>query len=131
MSLRKTKINRSNRISSPEEEEEEKEEKEKERGKKNAKKRKRDDKDPPYHVDVCVCVCVLFLLLCPRLNVRLQMCVDEMCCFRQSFIQKVVPSRKKLILTKTSKKKTSKQQPLQIYSHKSSSVDTHGYTTLI
>jgi len=105
VSLRKTKINRSNRISSPEEEEEEKEEKEKERGKKNAKKRKRDDKDPPYHVDVCVCVCVLFLLLCPRLNVRLQMCVDEMCCFRQSFIQKVVPSRKKLILTKTSKKK--------------------------
>ena len=103
MSLRKTKINRSNRISSPEEEEEEKEEKEKERGKKNAKERKRDDKDPPYHVDVCVCV--LFLLLCPRLNVRLQVCVDEMCCFRQSFIQKVVPSRKKLILTKTSKKK--------------------------
>ena len=129
MSLRKTKINRSNRISSPEEEEEEKEEKEKERGKKNAKERKRDDKDPPYHVDVCVCV--LFLLLCPRLNVRLQVCVDEMCCFRQSFIQKVVPSRKKLILTKTSKKKTSKQQPLQIYSHKSTSVDTHGYTTLI
>ena len=103
MSLRKTKINRSNRISSPEEEEEEKEEKEKERGKKNAKERKRDDKDPPYHVDVCVCV--LFLLLCPRLSVRLQVCVDEMCCFRQSFIQKVVPSRKKLILTKTSKKK--------------------------
>ena len=129
MSLRKTKINRSNRISSPEEEEEEKEEKEKERGKKNAKERKRDDKDPPYHVDVCVCV--LFLLLCPRLNVRLQVCVDEMCCFRQSFIQKVVPSRKKLILTKTSKKKTSKQQPLQMYSHKSSSVDIHGYTTLI
>ena len=33
------------------------------------------------------------------------MCVDEMCCFlRQSFIQKVVPSRKKLIITKTSKK---------------------------
>ena len=100
MSLRKTKINRSNHISSPEEEEEEEEE-EKERQKKNDKKRKRDDKDPPYHVDMCV----LFLLLCPRLNVRLQMCVDEMCCFlRQSFIQKVVPSRKKLIITKTSKK---------------------------
>ena len=33
------------------------------------------------------------------------MCVDELCCFlRQSFIQKVVPSRKKLIITKTSKK---------------------------
>ena len=74
VSLRKTKINRSNRISSPEEEE-----KEKERGKKNLRKNEREtNKDPPHHVDACVCV--LFLLLCPRLNVRLQMCVDEMCC---------------------------------------------------
>ena len=102
VSLRKTKINRSNRISSPEEEEEEKE-----RGKKNLRKNEREtNKDPPHHVDACVCV--LFLLLCPRLNVRLQkMCVDEMCCF---FYDKVLskkwvdPSRKKLILTKTSKK---------------------------
>lgn len=73
VSLRKTKINRSNRISSPEEEEE----KEKERGKKNLRKNEREtNKDPPHHVDACVCV--LFLLLCPRLNVRLQMCVDEL-----------------------------------------------------
>lgn len=104
VSLRKTKINRSNRISSPEEEEEEKE-----RGKKNLRKNEREtNKDPPHHVDACVCVC--FLLLCPRLNVRLQMCVVS-CCFRQSsFIQKV-------------------GRP---YSHKSSSssssVDVHGYT---
>jgi len=77
VSLRKTKINRSNRISSPEEEEKEKE---KERGKKNLRKNEREtNKDPPHHVDACVCV--LFLLLCPRLNVRLQICVDEMCCF--------------------------------------------------
>ena len=100
VSLRKTKINRSNRISSPEEEEEEKE-----RGKKNLRKNEREtNKDPPHHVDACVCV--LFLLLCPRLNVRLQMCVDEMCCFlRQSFIQKVGrPFKKKVNQTKTSKK---------------------------
>ena len=58
---------------------EEEEEEEKERGKKNLRKNEREtDKDPPHHVDACVCV--LFLLLCPRLNVRLQMCVDEMCC---------------------------------------------------
>ena len=61
---------------------------------------------------------------------RLQICVDD-----QSFIQKVVPSRKKLLKTKTSKKKTSNnQQPLQIYAHKSSSssssVDVHGYAAL-
>ena len=60
VSLRKTKINRSNHISSPEEEEE-KEEKEKEREKKNAKKRKRDDEDPPYHVDACACVVFITL----------------------------------------------------------------------
>jgi hypothetical protein len=83
VSLRKTKINRSNRISSPEEEEE----KEKERGKKNLRKNEREtNKDPPHHVDACVCV--LFLLLCPRLNVRLQMCVDELCCFTTKFYPK-------------------------------------------
>ena len=101
VSLRKTKINRSNRISSPEEEEEEKE-----RGKKNLRKNEREtNKDPPHHVDACVCV--LFLLLCPRLNVRLQMCVDEMCCFlRQSFIQKVGrPFEKKVNQNENFKKK--------------------------
>ena len=57
VSLRKTKINRSNRISSPEEEEEE----EKERGKKNLRKNEREtNKDPPHHVDVCVCVCCFY-----------------------------------------------------------------------
>jgi len=51
VSLRKTKINRSNRISSPEEEE-----KEKERGKKNLRKNERETiKDPPHHVDACAC----------------------------------------------------------------------------
>ena len=60
MSLRKTKINRSNRISSPEEEEE----KEKERGKKNLRKNEREtNKDPPHHVDARVCVCVVFITL--------------------------------------------------------------------
>ncbi len=85
MSLRKTKINRSNRISSPEEEEEEKE-----RGKKNLRKNERErNKDPPHHVDACVCV--LFLLLCPRLNVRLQFVWMRyvVVVLRQSFIQKV------------------------------------------
>jgi hypothetical protein len=132
VSLRKTKINRSNRISSPEEEEE----KEKERGKKNLRKNEREmNKDPPHHVDACVCVCVLFLLLCPRLNVRLQMCVDELCCFRQSFIQKVGGSslREKSYSKRKLQKKNSRQPTtLQIYSHKSSSssssVDVHGYT---
>ena len=97
MSLRKTKINRSNRISSPEAEEEEKE-----RGKKNLRKNERErNKDPPHHVDACVCV--LFLLLCPRLNVRLQkMRVDEMCCF----IQKVGrPFKKKVNQNENFKKK--------------------------
>jgi len=57
VSLRKTKINRSNRISSPEEEEE----KEKERGKKNLRKNEREtNKDPPHHVDACVCVCCFY-----------------------------------------------------------------------
>jgi hypothetical protein len=100
VSLRKTKINRSNRISSPEEEEEEKE-----RGKKNLRKNERErNKDPPHHVDACVCV--LFLLLCPRLNVRLQMCVDELCCFTTKFYPKSGSSLRETVRkTKTSKKK--------------------------
>jgi len=101
VSLRKTKINRSNRISSPEEEEEEKE-----RGKKNLRKNERErNKDPPHHVDVDACVCVLFLLLCPRLNVRLQF-VWMRYVVKDKVLSKVwvVPSRKKLLKTKTSKK---------------------------
>ena len=54
---------------------------------------------------------------------------------RQSFIQKVGrPFEKKVNQNENFKKKTSNnQQPLQIYSHKSSSsssVDVHGYATL-
>ena len=130
MSLRKTKINRSNRISSPEEEEE----KEKERGKKNLRKNEREtNKDPPHHVDACVCV--LFLLLCPRLNVRLQMCVDELLFYDKVLSKKWGgrPFEKKVTQNENFKKKTSNnQQTLQMYSHKSSSssssVDVHGYT---
>ena len=105
VSLRKTKINRSNRISSPEEEEEEKE-----RGKKNLRKNERErNKDPPHHVDVDACVCVLFLLLCPRLNVRLQFVwMRYVVVLRQSFIQKVGrPFVKKVNQNENFKKKTS------------------------
>tara|TARA_B100001142_G_scaffold136_1_gene131 strand:+ start:154 stop:489 length:336 start_codon:yes stop_codon:yes gene_type:complete len=102
VSLRKTKINRSNRISSPEEEE-----KEKERGKKNLRKNEREtNKDPPHHVDACVCV--LFLLLCPRLNVRLQFVWMRyvVVVLRQSFIQKVGrPFKKKVNQNENFKKK--------------------------
>ena len=134
MSLRKTKINRSNRISSPEEEEKEKE-KEKERGKKNLRKNEREtNKDPPHHVDACVCV--LFLLLCPRLNVRLQMCVDELLFYDKVLSKKWGgrPFEKKVTQNENFKKKNIKQ-PTTVadkYSHKSSSssssVDVHGYT---
>ena len=107
VSLRKTKINRSNRISSPEEEEEEKE-----RGKKNLRKNERErNKDPPHHVDACVCV--LFLLLCPRLNVRLQFVWMRyvVVVLRQSFIQKVGrPFEKKVNQNENFKKKTSNNQ---------------------
>ena len=107
VSLRKTKINRSNRISSPEEEEEEKE-----RGKKNLRKNEREtNKDPPHHVDACVCV--LFLLLCPRLNVRLQFVWMRyvVVVLRQSFIQKVGrPFVKKVNQNENFKKKTSNNQ---------------------
>ena len=106
VSLRKTKINRSNRISSPEEEEEEKE-----RGKKNLRKNEREtNKDPPHHVDACVCV--LFLLLCPRLNVRLQFVWMRyvVVVLRQSFIQKVGrPFVKKVNQNENFKKKNIKQ----------------------
>ena len=109
VSLRKTKINRSNRISSPEEEEEEKE-----RGKKNLRKNERErNKDPPHHVDVDACVCVLFLLLCPRLNVRLQFVWMRyvVVVLRQSFIQKVGrPFVKKVNQNENFKKKTSNNQ---------------------
>jgi hypothetical protein len=54
VSLRKTKINRSNHISSPEK----KKKKKKKEGKRTRKNERGDDKDPPYHIDVCVCVCV-------------------------------------------------------------------------
>ena len=129
MALRKTKINRSNRISSPEEEEEEKE-----RGKKKLRKNEREtNKDPPHHVDACVCV--LFLLLCPRLNVRLQFVWMRyvVVVLRQSFIQKVGrPFEKKVNQNENFKKKKHQttKQPLQIDAHKSSSssVDVHGYT---
>ena len=108
VSLRKTKINRSNRISSPEEEEEEKE-----RGKKNLRKNERErNKDPPHHVDVDACVCVLFLLLCPRLNVRLQFVWMRyvVVVLRQSFIQKVGrPFVKKVNQNENFKKKNIKQ----------------------
>ena len=109
VSLRKTKINRSNRISSPEEEEEEKE-----RGKKNLRKNERErNKDPPHHVDVDACVCVLFLLLCPRLNITLQFVWMRyvVVVLRQSFIQKVGrPFVKKVNQNENFKKKTSNNQ---------------------
>ena len=107
VSLRKTKINRSNRISSPEEEEEEKE-----RGKKNLRKNERErNKDPPHHVDVDACVCVLFLLLCPRLNVRLQFVWMRyvVVVLRQSFIQKVGRPFEKRYAKRKLQKKNIKQ----------------------
>jgi hypothetical protein len=111
VSLRKTKINRSNRISSPEEEEE----KEKERGKKNLRKNEREtNKDPPHHVDARVCVCVLFLLLCPRLNVRLQMCVDELCCFTTKFYPKSGSSLREKSYSKRKLQKKNIKQPTNV-----------------
>jgi len=56
VSLRKTKINRSNHISSPEK----KKKKKKKEGKRTRKNERGDDKDPPYHIDVCVCVCCFY-----------------------------------------------------------------------
>ena len=109
VSLRKTKINRSNRISSPEEEEEEKE-----RGKKNLRKNERErNKDPPHHVDVDACVCVLFLLLCPRLKCRIAICVDEICCccFKTKFYPKSGSSLREKSESKRKLQKKNIKQP--------------------
>ena len=80
-----------------------------------------------------VCVCVLFLLLCPRLNVRLQMCVDELCCFTTKFYPKSGSSLREKSYSKRKLQKKNIKQPTTVadkYSHKSSSssVDVHGYT---
>ena len=67
-----------------------------------------------------MCVCVLFLLLCPRLNVRLQMCVDELLFYDKVLSKKWGgrPFEKKVTQNENFKKKTSNnQQPLQINTH--------------
>ena len=70
------------------------------------KNERETNKDPPHHVDACVCV--LFLLLCPRLNVRLQFVWMRyvVVVLRQSFIQKVGrPFEKKVNQNENFKKK--------------------------
>ena len=83
-----------------------------------------------------MCVRVVFITL-PALKCAIAICVDEICCccFKTKFYPKSGSSlrEKSESKRKLQKKTSNNQQPLQIYSHKSSSsssVDVHGYATL-